>query len=61
MHRKTIEAAGNPTYPLDPTGHPAEIPMPGFPSQGTPVDGHHPILKGEIEAESVDGQPFSQR
>ncbi|KAJ9602201.1 hypothetical protein H2200_013321 [Cladophialophora chaetospira] len=56
-----LESLPSTTYPLAPTGDPAEIQMPSTPSQKGQIQGQFPILKGEHEAESVGSTAFEQR
>ncbi|KIX09746.1 uncharacterized protein Z518_00827 [Rhinocladiella mackenziei CBS 650.93] len=60
-HKKYLESLPSTSYPLAPTGDPAQVEMPATPSQKGEIQGHYPILKGEHEAESVDHQPLQQR
>lgn len=57
-HKKHIESLPSTTYPLKPTGDPAEVQMPQTPSMMGQIDGQYAKLKGEVDAE---GGEFSQR
>jgi hypothetical protein len=50
-----IKALSSTSYPLAPTGDPAEVTMPQTPSQKGTIQGHFPHLKGEHEAEHMAG------
>lgn len=60
-HKAHLESLPSTTYPLQPTGDPAQVQMPSTPSQHGEIQGHYPALKGEIEAENINGQPYQQR
>ncbi|KAF7845963.1 hypothetical protein BT93_L5781 [Corymbia citriodora subsp. variegata] len=62
-HRKYLESQPPESlpYPLYSSGDPAEVQMPQTITQHGEIQGRLPQLKGELRAESVDGQPFTQR
>ncbi|KIW90683.1 uncharacterized protein Z519_08466 [Cladophialophora bantiana CBS 173.52] len=60
-HKKHLESLPSTSYPLAPTGDPAQVQMPATPSQKGEIQGHYPLLKGEHEAESVANESFEQR
>lgn len=57
-HKKHLESLPSTTYPLKPTGDPAQVQMPQTPSQLGEIDGQYPQLKGELDAA---GGAYSQR
>lgn len=60
-NKRYLETLSSTSYPLEPTGDPDEIEMPTTPSQQGEIQGHYAMLKGEIEAEGIEKQPFAQR
>jgi len=60
-HRKLLESLPSTSYPLEPTEDAAQVPLPGAPHQPGEVQGKHPHLMGEIQAQGSDQQGFSQR
>jgi len=63
-HRKLLQSTPKDqlSYPLEPTGDPAEIRVATTPGQAGDVQGQYPRLKGEIESEAIPtGEAFAQR
>jgi len=60
-HKKFLESQPSTSYPLHPTGDPAEVVMPQTPTQKGEVQGQYGQMRAEHLAQSVGDTAFEQR